>query len=134
MKRGLCIILAVGVLSVSVVLFLFFGNRVELDVVENAEVMFAYENIEVCEQVSEQELLMIQSVFDGKKYFRDNPSCGFSEKISLKINDEYTFGFARDACPILYWYERDVYIRLTEEEQEKLYDLVRKYGGFFPCI
>lgn len=134
MSRRVPFILVISLLCIAVAVFLFMKNRINLSSVESVEVLFVYENIELCEHVDEQGLLIIKDIFDGKCFFNDNLSCGFSENISLRINDEYTFCFARDMCPILYWKENGVYIRLSEKEYEKLYTLVKDYGVFFPCF
>ena len=134
MRRSFCVVLIVSTLCISVVLLFLLKNKVKLNVIENAEIIFVYENMQIYEPVNEQELLMIQSILDGKFFYADNLSCGFSKQIALRINGEYTFCFARDACPILYWDEKDVYIQLTEEEKGKLHNLIEKYGGIFPCL
>lgn len=48
----------------------------------------------------------VKTIFNGKKLYKDNLSCGFSEAVSIKFDDEHTFCIARDTCQIVYWEEK----------------------------
>lgn len=43
-------------------------------------------------------------------------------------------GADRDTCPILYCKEEDRYLKLSEAEKSRLYELPEPYGVFFPCV
>jgi len=101
---------------------------------KNADIYFFYEDFELFHHLDDKELKILKSILNGKKLYRDNPSCGFSENISIKFNDEQTFCIARDSCPIIYWKEKDKYIKLSKKEKQKLYGLLETYGLFFPCV
>lgn len=110
------------------------NNKLNTAEVKQAEVCFIYENINVSHYIGAEELERLKIIVDGKKLYRDNPSCGFSENISIKFGREKTFCVARDGCPIIYWKEKNRYIELSEEEKIKIYNILEKYGFFFPCV
>lgn len=109
-------------------------DKVNMDFVKNAEVCFQYGDTDAINQLSDKEVGSIKTIFNGKKLYKDNPSCGFSEAVSIKFDDEQTFCIARDTCPIVYWKEKNRYIRLTEDEKTQLYNLLEPYGFIFPCV
>ena len=108
--------------------------KINMEKFEKAEVLFLYENNNELHSLSDKELELVQSIFNGKKIYKDNLSCGFSENISIKFDQEHTFCIARDTCPIVYWKEKDRYIKLSEDEKTQLYNLLEPYGFHFPCL
>lgn len=127
------------ILVVLIVFFftLFFGhNRDSIYISELKEcvVTFNYDDSHVSEIMSESDSLKIEAIFNNKKLYKDNPSCGFSKNISVTITDVGTFCFARDTCPIVYWQEKNCYFTISEIEQIELYTLLEKYGFYFPCL
>ena len=109
-------------------------NKVNMNMTKKAEVYFQYGDTEALNQLNDRELEAVKAIFDGKKLYKDNPSCGFSEAVSIKFDDERTFCIARDTCPIIYWEEKNRYIRLTENEKNQLYNLLEPYSFIFPCV
>ena len=109
-------------------------NRVNMEFVEEADVCFIYGDTDILCRLGDKELETIKAIFNDKKMYKDNPSCGFSEDVSIKFNKEQTFCIARDTCPILYWKEENRYIKLSEYEKTQLYYLLEPYGFFFPCV
>ena len=81
-------------------------DKVNMDFVKKAEVCFQYGNTDAINQLSDKEMGSVKTIFNGKKLYKDNLSCGFSEAVSIKFDDEQTFCIARDTCPIVYWKER----------------------------
>ena len=77
---------------------------------------------------------ILKTLFDGKIMYRDNPSCGFSETVSIIFDQKQTFCIAQDNCPIVYWKEKNRYITLSEDEKNQLRDLLEPYGFCFPCL
>lgn len=127
------IVLIFVVVALAVILFLIV-NRVNMDFAKKAETCFVYDDINSKNLLNDKELKELKTIFDGKIMYSDNPSCGFTEDISVKFNNNQTFCIARDNCPIVYWKEKNKYIRLSEKEKTKLYDLLSPYGFFFPCV
>lgn len=109
-------------------------DKVNMDCVKKVEVCFQYGNTNAINQLSDREVASVKTIFNGKKLYKDNLSCGFSEAVSIKFDDEHTFCIARDTCPIVYWEEKNRYIRLTEDEKTQLYNLLEPYGFIFPCV
>lgn len=109
-------------------------NRVKMEFAAEAEVCFQYRDANVLQNLDDEELALIKGIFDGKKLYQDNPSCGFRENISIKFNKAQTFCIARDTCPIVYILEADRYMKLTEEEKTRLYHVLEAHGFFFPCV
>lgn len=109
-------------------------DKVNMDSVKKVEVCFQYGNTNAINQLSDREVASVKTIFNGKKLYKDNLSCGFSEAVSIKFDDEHTFCIARDTCPIVYWEEKNRYIRLAEDEKTQLYNLLEPYGFIFPCV
>ena len=109
-------------------------DKVNMEFVKGAEVCFLYGNTDELHRLSDKEVESIKTIFNGKKMYKDNLSCGFSEAVSIKFDQEQTFCIARDTCPIVYWKEKKRYIRLSEDEKTQLYNLLEPYGFFFPCV
>lgn len=109
-------------------------DKVNMDFAKKAEVCFQYGDTDAINQLSDKEMGAVKTIFNGKKLYKDNLSCGFSEAVSIKFDDEQTFCIARDTCPIVYWKEKNRYVRLTEDEKAQLYNLLEPYGFIFPCV
>ena len=126
------------IVSILVVAFFVSGNmwveRVNMELVKDADVCFRYGNADVMHTMGEDEVELLKRIFDGKKMYSDDPSCGFSEDISVRFNNEQTFCIAQDTCPIVYLKEKNKYIKLSENEKKQLYDLLEPYGFFFPYV
>lgn len=109
-------------------------NTVDIGFVKSGKAIFIYDEEDIEIPLSNDELSILCSIFVNKKMYKDNPSCGFSEDISIKFNDSQTFCIARDTCPIIYWKEKRRYFRISEDEKMQLYCLLENYGFVFPCI
>ena len=134
-KKYLILIIFVFVL-VSVVLGImhFSVRKTNMEFAKEAEVCFIYGDVTTSQYLEDKDLETLKEIFDDKRMYKDTPSCGFSEDISVRFNQSQTFCVARDTCPIVYWKEEDRYIRLTEEEKGVLYNLLGTYGFTFPCV
>lgn len=133
--KKLIVTAALGVLVIATIL-VGITLRIEtlnVDFAESAEVTFKYID-DASYTILDQELSLIKSIFNGKKMYKDNPSCGFSEDVSIKLDGSHTFCIAQDTCPIIYWKEDNKFFRLREEEKTQLYNLLQKYGFYFPCV
>lgn len=117
-----------------VVLVYFNINRLNMKSVNEAEVRFVYGDINESHCLDKKEVALLKNIFDGKKMYKDNLSCGFSDDISIRFNNEQTFCIACDTCPIIFIKEENKYIKLSEIEKMELYDLLESYGFFFPCL
>lgn len=127
-----CAIILVVVIILGVIYLQI--DKVNMEFVKEAEVYFQYGNIDSLYHLSDEELESLIAIFDGKKLYKDNLSCGFGEAVSIIFNQEQTFCIAQDSCPIVYWKEKDRYIKISEDEKIHLYNLLEPYGFFFPCV
>jgi len=134
MKKMMIILLGVLVVVIIFILLCMNQRTVDMDSMTEGECVFEYNGVNLRESLSEQDKLLLKQIFDGKKMYKDNPSCGFSDKVAVRFDDSQTFCFACDTCPIIYWEEENIYFRLEEEEKEQLYRILEKYGMFFPCV
>lgn len=129
--------LAAAVL-VGVVMLIIALPRTDMDFATEATTVFIRDSVDRpvdrTQTVSDDDLEAIKALFDGKLLYRDTPSCGFDEEISLRFNGTETFCVANDTCPVVYWKEKDCFFRLSETEQRQLYALLEPYGFYFPCI
>lgn len=109
-------------------------NRIDMSFAEEGTMVFRYGDVDATSRISEQEMSWIKELFAGKILYKDNPSCGFTEDVSICFNGSQTFCFACDTCPIIYWKEKERYFKISGEEQEQLYELLKAYGFSFPCV
>lgn len=135
MKKAIWILSTIIVIVVILLGVIYLRqDKVNLYLVKKAEVYFQYGNTDAINQLSNNEMESVKTILNGKKLYKDNLSCGFSEAVSIKFDDENTFCIARDTCPIIYWKEKNRYIRLTENEKTQLYNILEPYGFIFPCV
>ncbi len=71
--------------------------------------------------INKEDMLIIKEIFNGKELFRDNPSCGFDENISLCF-DNITFSVACDGCPIIKY--KNKYFYVSEIELEQIHNIM----------
>lgn len=136
MKKIIPILIVVLIIVFATILLICFLtiNRCEIDSIKTCKVTFVHNCKEISADISYKEMEIIDCLFSGKILYADEPSCGFSEEVSIKINGSETFCVARDGCPIVYWKEKDRYFRLDEGEKVQLHLLLESYGFLFPCV
>lgn len=126
---------AILIFIIAIIVIVYFcSNRVKIEFTEEAEACFIYEGVSSVSRLNEEDVELLRTLFNGKFTYKDNPSCGFSENISVTLDNRYTFCIAQDTCPIIYWKEKDRYIKLSEKEITQLHELLGKYGFYFPCL
>ena len=137
MKRFLISFLAILVVLLIVIggVFLLKPNKTDMSFVENGKATFKYDTLDISTPLSKSDLNSIINIFNEKKLYKDNPSCGFTENVAVWFNDDtQTFCIACDMCPIIYWENKDRYFRISEDENIMLRDILRGYGFVFPCV
>ena len=98
------------------------------------EAIFKYGDKNITQIILVDDFTRICDLFDQKKLYSDNLSCGFSDDICVTIDGSEQFCFARDSCPIVYWKNVNKFFRLSECEYDELTDILEKYGFIFPCL
>lgn len=133
MKKALiCILILIALVILA---FIMIGYpKTDLSNVYEAEIIFKYQEKDIIEKISREDLTSIKNILDKKELYRDNPSCGFDENISIKLDNDALLLIARDGCPIIYYKNEDKYFTLSETEKEKLHEILIQYGMEFPCI
>ena len=135
MKKVVLIMSAVLLVAVVLLgMICMRSDKVDIDFAKIAVVYFQYKDTDAINQLRDNEMASVKTIFNGKKLYNDNPSCGFSEAVSIKFDDEQTFCIARDTCPIVYWKEKNKYFGRTEDEKTQLYNLLEPYSFIFPCV
>ena len=108
-------------------------KRVDVSSVNSGKTNFCYNDRNVTKTLSEDDLCNIKELFDGKYLYSDEPSCAFTENVSITL-DEETFYIACDSCPIIYWKNKDKYFKLSDSEYTELTQILDSYGFVFPCV
>ena len=133
-RKKMKIFIPVFLLIIILVVIILKKNMVNMDFAERGEAIYKNYGLDIQVSLSDQDMHIICDIFSGKILYRDNPSCGFGEDAAIKFNDEQTFCIACDTCPVVYWKEKNKYIRLKEDEKTQLYNLLEPYGFRFPCV
>ena len=85
------------------------------------------------EALSRDETALVAEILNGKTEHSDDPSCGFTEDISITI-DGATFALACDGCGIVKDCATGNYISISESERSRLEELFTSRGGSFPYV
>ena len=136
MKKKM-VVVGIVIVIISVVVVVLIGvekKRCSMDFATSGKAVFRYCGSDVSMSISDEHLSAIKDIFNNKKMYMDNLSCGFSEDIAIVFNNSETFCIARDTCPTVYWKEQGRYIELSEDEKEELYGILGEYGFVFPCV
>ncbi len=124
-----------AVIVIAIVLCIVFVGSTKLSVssFQDGKTVFQGNTSEL----SSEDLAKIKDCFDNKTLYRDNPSCGFSDQVSVTLLDDsnaYTFCFAMDSDNIVYLKEKNMYFQVSDSEKELIYTILSKYGFTFPCV
>ncbi|NLP35258.1 MAG: hypothetical protein GX359_08715 [Clostridiales bacterium] len=126
------------IITVSFFLFLFMGVIVfnifypRVDIYDTkASLTYVYNDKSIKTQLTDEESLLLKEIFNNKKLRTDNPSCGFTENISISFND-LVFCIACDDCPIVKLGKK--YFKISKSDRETVEQIFKKYGGSFPCV
>ena len=104
MKKVVLIMSAVLLVAVVLLgMICMRSDKVDIDFAKIAVVYFQYKDTDAINQLRDNEMASVKTIFNGKKLYNDNPSCGFDENISIKFNGgDQIFCLAHDGCPIIY--------------------------------
>ena len=138
MKKRNLVISAIALFVVLVIgggWLLMNSNRTNMSEINNGRVCFKYGDKDILTDLSEKDLNTVKEIFDNKRLYKDNPSCGFSENIAVLLNDDsQVFCIACDTCPIIYSKNEGLYFKISDKENTLLRNLLKKYGFRFPCL
>ena len=125
MKKSLII------LMLALVAIMFVSCAKTITVPEtNAKLTFKYGDCDVVVELSAEESETVRSIFNNKRTYQDNTSCGFTENVSVRFDDS-VFCVACDNCSIIEY--QGQYFSISDNERETIVQIFEKHGGFFPC-
>ncbi len=135
---GVCIIITIQIVLIVGAFFILRYNRhFSADFADEITLRFEYGTNQVHVKVTDEEdVSHIKALLNGYMW-RSSPSCGFSEQVSITLNSSgktVVLCLASDGCPIFCVNNSDHYFDLSEEDWDKLHEILAKYGFIFPCI
>lgn len=131
-KKTFFVICIIIVTIGGIIVFSMFTGRLNISS-KNAILTYSYNNVNINQPLTEDESQVIKEMFNGKRPYTDNPSCGFTKDVSVEFSD-MIFCIACDSCPIIKIDNSKKYIKISENERQELEKIFNKYGGSFPCI
>lgn len=132
-KRALGTVIR-NIAIVLIICALIIPQRTDMDFVEVGRVTFVYGEKEIHTMLSEDDLQEIIEMFDNKVLFRDSPACGFSESVSIQLNESEVLCLACDGHSLVYWKNKDRYFKVSSKDIVRLHELLSEYGFSFPCV
>ena len=122
-------------LVMCIMLCLSFSSCSKVNISQNSTgtIYFIYGEQNIKTQINSDDFEVIREIFNNKTLYSDNPSCGFTEKIAIVIENQ-TFCFANDTCGLIFLQEEGKYFSLSNKENELLKQILTSYGMYFPCI
>ncbi|MCL1921751.1 MAG: hypothetical protein FWG50_11895 [Kiritimatiellaeota bacterium] len=139
-----CKIVAVIFIALFVLIYMGIAMRkVNVTDISGAMITFVYCDTNINEKLTSEEAEILKNIVNGKRLgLGGGFSCGFTPDISFRFVNMF-FLPANDTCEIIKVEKQykngkrkdsDIYILITEEEKQKIYDIFKKYGGYFPCV
>ena len=128
MKRLFALILIVAVVAA-----LCGCSRVRISEDRPVTLVFRCGDTSVEEPLTDAEAAQVIEIFEGKALSFDNPSCGFTADVSLRVGG-HIFCPACDQCRIVMDLTSLRYFSLTQAERDVIESIFAAHGGYFPCI
>lgn len=134
MKKFLLIF--IPVIVTAVILIKIFGFTVIIPDCENAEMVFIYKKTNVHTIISEADTKIIKTALrsKGKLHMGEPfvfPACGFDDNVYFSLGDS-VFYPACDRCNLIKY--KGKYFEVSENDMEKIRQVLEKYGAYFPCV
>lgn len=86
--------IGISIVAALVIIYVIIKINIEyvkVDNVTEGDAYFIHNTTYIHEELSDNDLETIKEIFDGQKLYNDNPSCGFSEDVSLVFDDTESF-------------------------------------------
>jgi len=107
-----------------------FGPKINITTT-TANLIYVYDGKDINETLSSEESELLRKIFNNKTLYSDNPSCGFTEEVSIRF-DDLAFCIACDDCPVVKLGEK--VIKISIKDRKTIVQIFEKYGGKFPCV
>lgn len=135
MKKRVFLVIS-GLIVIVLIIFIlleFFKLKEIINIADSneAEIVYVYGDKNITEELSKDDLIIIKDIINGKQLYKDEPSCGFDENISLRF-DKNIFSVACDGCPIIKYNNK--YFNVSDLQIEEIHNIMKKYGAKFPCV
>lgn len=108
-------------------------GKVSVDKNQPVELVYKYAGASVDVQLTEQESEQIISIVVGKELYFDNPSCGFDDNVSLRVNGKI-FCPACDTCCTVKDCSSGQFFNISQAERDIIEEIFESHGGHFPCV
>ena len=135
-KRIICICIVICVLYIIYCLLRPLWS-LDLSRTQEAKLVYIYDVVEITKIIEPGDLKELREILKGVK-FKDTPSCGFGESVSIIFwspeHKEIMVCPACDGCPLMRIGDSDCYIKIKDTERARFDEIVKKYGMVFPCI
>ena len=131
MKRVICILLVLVIVFVC----LFFGKTnitAAGDVALNFNNMEEHIHVTLTDAEAKQAIRILRGNFYDPRW-AGVPSCGFSEEISIAVNNR-AYAIACDDCNYIMDCTAQRFFRISQRNMDDIRALFEKYGGYFPCV
>jgi hypothetical protein len=133
------IIMKKYIIIISVILILLLGGYFMFNIFApkinisstSASLTYVYGSQNINTSLSTEEGELLKSIFNNKRLYSDNPSCGFTEEVSIRF-ENFVFCIACDDCPIVKFGNK--YFKISTVDRKTIEKIFEKYGGSFPCI
>ena len=96
-----------------------------------ASLTYIYDGRDINTSLSNEEGELLKNIFNDKRLYSDDPSCGFTEDVSIRFED-MVFCIACDNCPIVKLGSK--YFKISTTDRKTVEQIFEKYGGSFPCV
>lgn len=137
MKKLFLIIFFIGILLWLFIFVFFNRSKFTAEFASDIYVKYKYENSNIYTKINDdKDFGSLKFLLNGIVY-KDNPACGFSLDVSITLSSNkknIILCPALDGCPIIRIGETDTYFKMSEENWEKLNQILRKYDVKLPSI
>lgn len=134
MKKILIIIIIIFVIVIILLGGYYNKEKLLLDEkTQKCKLIYVDDNIIIDSTLSTEETSTLFNIFNNKKLFKENLSCGFDDTMLFNFGGSEIL-IASDGDPFFYVKEKDKYIKVSTEEMEWIKTLIKKYGGEIPNV
>ena len=137
MKKTLILIVSTTIIIGLAIFFVRSNRHIDSSFATSASLKYVYIEKNIDTTITDpDDIAALKEILNGYSY-RDHPSCGFSNKISITLSDgqtSITFCPACDSCSTIRINDSDYYISITAEQRAQFNEIAEKYGMTFPCV